>query len=891
MKISADADATVSSMSAANFAIFLAARRRAGLCARAWHVCRYRDSGHYQRHCRRGDPLHHRRHVPTDTSPVYTAPLTFTTTTTLSALAAASGYADSAVTSGLYTVTITPTAATPAFTPAPGTYPDSVTVDLTCATSGAEIHYTLNGTVPTAASPLFTAPLVITTTTTVKAIAMLAGYKDSAIAVGIYTITIIRPPPPPPSLPPGASVFTGAVTVAISCATAGVTIYYTTDGSTPNTTSAVYTTPVTLTQNTTVQAYATTAGYKDSAVASSDYSSRWWRRSSRLTRLSAMSAAWTITLTCATPRRVHLLHARRHGPDARLAALHRPGDTVGQCHRQRLRRRCWHDGQRRQRRHIHHPAAGGSPAFTPTPGIYADTVTVAIADTTPNAVIHYTTDGTVPTDASAVYTGPLTFTTSTTLQALATAPGMVDSAITAGDYTVVPTVAVPTVNPAPGTYIAQVTVTLASTTPGATIYYTTDNTAPTAASPVYAAPLLLTHNTLLRAFATAPGMFDSAVTSALYRVSPQVATPVVTPGAGAYAVNVTVRVTCATPGAQLHYTLNGSTPTNTSPLYTTPLLVARSLTLSVKGMKAGLVDSVVANPTYSVQALQVATPVVTPGTGPYVGTLTVKMACATAGAEVHYTLDGSSPKRTSARYTVPLMMAINATVQAAAFKTGWADSAVATAVYTLTGDAYEPDGTPALAKPINNGQPQTHSINPIGDVDWVKFTLAQPSDVYVITDSPSLLVLSLYTAAGLVDLTHPLTRATNSLTRAGAAGLKAGVYYLQVSPTTDQFVPAYQLLLETANPGQVVTPFFSPQPGAFSAPVTVTLRCPLAGAVIRYTTDGSDPTAYDQAYTKPLVLTKTTTIKAKAFKLGYLENNMAVGMYTLGAQASSLSPR
>ena len=82
-------------------------------------------------------------------------------------------------------------------------------------------------------------------------------------------------------------------------------------------------------------------------------------------------------------------------------------------------------------------------------------------------------------------------------------------------------------------------------------------------------------------------MYDSAVTSALYHVTPQVATPVVTPDAGTYSVSVVVHCSCATPGAQLHYTLDGSDPTPASPLYTTPLLFTRSLHLQREGHEGG----------------------------------------------------------------------------------------------------------------------------------------------------------------------------------------------------------------------------------------------------------------------------------------------------------------
>ncbi|MFK7933408.1 MAG: CotH kinase family protein, partial [Saprospiraceae bacterium] len=55
-------------------------------------------------------------------------------------------------------------------------------------------------------------------------------------------------------------------------------------------------------------------------------------------------------------------------------------------------------------------------------GLYASGLTVALNTTTPNATIYYTTDGTIPTESSSVYSVPLTFTTTTNLRAVATAP-------------------------------------------------------------------------------------------------------------------------------------------------------------------------------------------------------------------------------------------------------------------------------------------------------------------------------------------------------------------------------------------------------------------------------------------------------------------------------------
>ena len=84
----------------------------------------------------------------------------------------------------------TPTVATPTFTPAAGTYYETQTVSITCTTEGATIHYTLDGTDPTENSPVYSEPLTIAETTTIKAIAMKEDYNDSNIAEATYTIQL-----------------------------------------------------------------------------------------------------------------------------------------------------------------------------------------------------------------------------------------------------------------------------------------------------------------------------------------------------------------------------------------------------------------------------------------------------------------------------------------------------------------------------------------------------------------------------------------------------------------------------------------------------------------------------------------------------------------------------
>jgi len=69
--------------------------------------------------------------------------------------------------------------------------------------------------------------------------------------------------------------------------------------------------------------------------------------------------------------------------------------------------------------------------------------------------------------------------------------------------------------------------------------------------------------------------------------------------------------------------------------------------------------------------------------------------------------------------------------------------------------------------------------------------------------------------------------------------------------------------------GTVATPTFSPDGGTYTSAVTVTIGCANPGATIRYTTDGSDPTENSPLYTGPVVISTTTTLKAKAWKTGW----------------------
>lgn len=75
----------------------------------------------------------------------------------------------------------------PVISPSSQSYYDSIVVTITCATQNAVIHYTTDGTPPTASSPIYTGPITLTETSTVKAIALLQYFSPSNIVKQTYT--------------------------------------------------------------------------------------------------------------------------------------------------------------------------------------------------------------------------------------------------------------------------------------------------------------------------------------------------------------------------------------------------------------------------------------------------------------------------------------------------------------------------------------------------------------------------------------------------------------------------------------------------------------------------------------------------------------------------------
>jgi len=117
---------------------------------------------------------------------VYSGSVSVSNNLTLKAVAYKAGMADSTVASGAYTIQV----ATPSFAPPPSNYSSPQSVTISTTTAGASIRYTTDGSMPSSTiGTVYSGPVSVSSSLTLKAIAYKAGMTDSTVTSGSYVIT------------------------------------------------------------------------------------------------------------------------------------------------------------------------------------------------------------------------------------------------------------------------------------------------------------------------------------------------------------------------------------------------------------------------------------------------------------------------------------------------------------------------------------------------------------------------------------------------------------------------------------------------------------------------------------------------------------------------------
>ena len=798
--------------------------------------------------------------TPTSSSTKYTAAISVSTSETIKAIAELSGDTNSAVASAAYTITVP----TPTFSPAAGSYTGTQSVTISYATSGATCYYTLTagttGTTPTTSSTKYTSAISVTATSVLEALCTYSGDTNSAVATAKYTIT--APVVATPTFSPSAGAYVGTQSVTINDTTSGATIYYTTNGTTPTSSSTKYTAAISVSTSETIEAIAELSGDTNSAVASAAYTitvptptfspvAGSYTGTQSVTISDATSGATIYyttngsTPTSSSTKYTAAISVSTSETIKAIAEL--SGDTNSAV------------------ASAAYTITVPTPTFSPGAGTYTSSQSVTISDATSGATCYYTltagTTGTTPTTSSTKYTSAISVTATSVLEALCTFTGDTNSAVATAQYTITPTVATPTFSPVAGAYVGTQSVTINDATSGATIYYTTDGSTPTSSSTKYTAAISVSTSKTIKAIAELSGDTNSAVASAAYTIT--VPTPTFSPGAGTYTSSQSVTISDVTSGATCYYTLTagttGTTPTTSSTKYTSAISVTATSVLEALCTFTGDTNSAVATAQYTITQPSAPTPTFSPAAGNYATAQNVIISDSDSAATVYYTTDGTTPTTSSSEYVSgsPIYVGSNQTLKAIAVDPAYANSPVATAVYTIQA------ATPTFS-PVAGSYVGTQTVT--------------------ISDATSGNAKIYYTTNGTTPTTSS-TKYSTAITVSSSETIKA-IATANGYSTSPVGTAAYTI---TSVPA---TPTFSPVAGSYPGAQLVTISDLSLNATIYYTitsgTTGTTPTTSSSVYTGGAITVSTTeTVEAIAVVTGYTSSPVATATYTLPAIVAS----
>lgn len=327
----------------------------------------------------------------------------------------------------------------------------------------------------------------------------------------------------------------------------------------------------------------------------------------------------------------------------------------------------------------------------------------------------------------------------------------------------------------------------------------------------------------------------------------------------------TITLTSATEGAKIYYTMDGTEPTASSTEYTAPISLgdeAKTITIKAIAIK-GDIQSNIAVFEYNVVDAEnlIAAPTATVEPGKVEKGTKVKLVCATEGADIYYTTDGTEPAVKSALLYKNQEIVINqtTTIKAIAEKGGNV-STVAEFTYTVEApvtevvEAPEADVTPGK---VAKGTTVSLTCATEGAVIYYTMDETEPTEKSMVYTAP----ISLGNEVRKVIIKAIAVK----------AGKTSTVSTFEYAVSEDG----------TVEKQQVQAPKATPAAGAVAAGTTVTLTSDTADAKIYYTTDGRVPTAADTLYTEPIAITAAVTIQAVAVKEGWKDSEVVAFAYTI----------
>ena len=558
------------------------------------------------------------------------------------------------------------------------------------------------------------------------------------------------------------------------------------------------------------------------------------------------------------------------------------------------------------------------------------------------ASIHYTLDGTEPTSSSTLYTTPFTITETTTLKAIAIS-GDNSSSVVTRTITILNMTPIffenfetaglnqMSVTNASGTY-EWVTATHNGNTYAYANAYNQGATETWLITPSIMPP---SASGVTLTFSTAknyngPGLQVKYSTNYSGAGDPSTATW------------TDITSDCALSEGSWNWVESGDVDIAGA----TPLYFAWVYTSEESSAAAWELDNILVSAESAVST-EVAAPVFTPAAGTYTDSVTFSLTCTTEDATIYYTTDGTEPTEASILYSAPVTLIATTTVKAKAFKTDWTASATVTAVYTITNEPVSNDsviyavgfedeegftasttynnttvaftgtegaqwgtyhGTPSTNNHIAGAQSMqmrwytstpenigyTYTNFDLHNVTHVTFAAASSNGLSVNV-SHSIDGGTTYSAGETFTLESTANNFDYVVDEAGSYNfvrLKFTIVLPETNPTATSRVVIDSLVVfgvSGQTPSVVTTPVINPNEGFYYEPQTISITCADADAVIRYTTDGTEPTESSTIYSQPFTVNTTTTIMAKAWKEGMTPSFTATANISFPAQVANIA--
>lgn len=383
--------------------------------------------------------------------------------------------------------------------------------------------------------------------------------------------------------------------------------------------------------------------------------------------------------------------------------------------------------------------------------------------------------------------------------------------------------------------------------------------------------------------------------------------------------NVTMESNLTDIGGKIYYTTNGNDPRDQysgRQEYTGQLTISETTTFKAVAYVGNLYSDVVEKTYTKTPAAPEITPASCTFSEPFQVTITAE-----SGATIYYTTDGSNPTDQSTQYTGPFTVSTTTTVKAKAYVNG-VYGATATETYTYS-NVQPSTGDFTLVKSANdivagreyiiinsdrNAAASTVSGTKFSVTDdftlsnnnetasagsAVKvFTLeATGNDLFYLKDvdgtyyTPNSSSTDIDSDKNAIYIAYDggyvLIKNSSSASRSIAYNHQASTHvfgsYSNPTPTGNQR-PIYLYYRET---NSVQPPVFSPIAGIYNVDIDVTISCATDGATIYYTTDGTEPSATNGTeYTGEIIVSESTTFKAIAVK-GENSSSVVTAAYTI----------